>query len=269
MVGAIPTAATIMKDKPSPFGESIVPTIVPQKNTSGEYFDNENKNLAPRQWGLMSLGHFKAVSVTEPILPSGCYDISKDEIDGKIVFIRKRLIHDKLIGLMGLPKQIIHEINSFWGKENSFSSLGFLHRRGYLFYGAHGTGKSSLIYEIVEGVLADKGIVFYCGHPKFFDQGLALFRQIEPTRKVVCIFEDIDAIIKQHGESEILSILDGENQISGVCNLATTNYPELLDKRIVGRPRRFDRVYRIGNLGDEARKAFLEQKLPKGQKVKD
>lgn len=258
-----------MSTPKSTFGEHIAPVVIPNRDDTGEWIDNDKKNLLASQWGLIALNHYKGVAMTEAKLPSGCYDIIKDEQDGKMVFVKKRLIHDKLIPLMGLPKAIIEEINQFWGKEKQFTSLGFLHRRGYLLYGAHGTGKSSLVYEIVEGVLSDGGIVFYCGHPKFFNDGLALFRSIEPNRKVVCIFEDIDAIIKQYGESEILSILDGDNQISGVCNVATTNYPELLDKRIVGRPRRFDRVYRIGNLDDTARKSFLEKKLPKGQSVKD
>lgn len=61
----------------------------------------------------------------------------------------------------------------------------------------------------------------------------------------------------RYGESELLSILDGENQISGVCNIATTNYPELLDKRIVGRPCRFDRVHRI------------KKRLPKGAPIEE
>lgn len=259
-----------MNPKPtsSPFGTNVPqnPPIRPLDD-SGEWFDKDKKAITLVQWGLMSIGHYKAAALTEKILPVGAYDVSKDEQDGKIVFIKKNLIHDKLLSLQGLPKQIISEINGFWGKEDKFTQMGFLHRRGYLFYGAHGTGKSSLVHEIVDGVLANGGIVFYCGHPKLFNEGLSLFRQLEPRRKVVCIFEDIDAIIKQYGEAEILSILDGENQISGVCNLATTNYPELLDKRIVGRPRRFDRVYRIGNLDDKARKAYLEKKLPVNQDV--
>ncbi len=254
----------------STFGERLAPAVkVPQYDeTEGKYFDRSELNLAPCQWGMIALNQFKATSITMPLLPSGVYEINKDEHDGKSVFIKKTVVHDKLIPLKGLPKQVIDEIRDFWGKESLFKSLGFLHRRGYLFYGSHGTGKSSLVHEIVDGVLSNQGIVFYCDNPHLFNEGLSMFRKVEPNRKIVCVFEDIDAIIKRHGEALILSILDGENQISGVCNLATTNYPELLDKRIVGRPRRFDRVYRIGNLDDEARLAYLKAKLPKGEDPK-
>lgn len=257
-------------DTPIPeFGEKLAP-IVPEYNKEEEkYYDKSVLNLAPTQWGMVALNVFKGVSLTEKELPSGVYDIGIDGRDGKAVFTKKTMVHDKIIPLNGLPSQIVSEIKDFWTKENEFVNLGFLHRRGYLFYGSHGTGKSSLVHEVVDGVIDDGGIVFYCDQPGMFNEGLMSFRRLEPKRKIVCVFEDIDAIIKRYGESMLLSILDGENQISGVCNLATTNYPELLDKRIVGRPRRFDRVYRIANLDKKAREAYLAKKLPKGADVKD
>lgn len=233
----------------------------------GKYFDKKDVDLSPSQWVLFADSTYKAASTTKAKLPSGVYDINIDNMDQKIIFTKKKLLHDTLIPLSGLPSQIIKEINDFWTKEELFKSLGFLHRRGYLFYGSHGTGKSSLVHEIVDNIVKNGGIVFYCDNPGFFNLGLSLFRKVEPTRKIVCVFEDIDAIIQKFGESTILSVLDGENQISNVCNIATTNYPELLDKRIVGRPRRFDRVHKISNLDDKARKAYLKIKLPKKTNV--
>ena len=216
----------------------------------GRYFSKEETALDPTRWGMIAADNYKSISTTHKILPNGVYTITIDQRDDKPVFVRKRMVHDELIPLLGLPSMISKEMDEFWGKEKDFTKLGFLHRRGYLLYGSHGSGKSSLIHQIIDSL--DKGIVFYCGNPKHFNLGLETFRIVEPKRKIVCVFEDIDAIIKIYGESDLLSLLDGENQVSGVINLATTNYPELLDKRIVGRPRRFDRVYKIENLGEKA-----------------
>ncbi len=254
--------------KAIPPGANITSGRAISREDDGKYFDRQETNLTPTQWVLFSDGVYKGASVTRDALPSGVFEIGQDNNDNRPTFTKKDLIHDELIHLSGLPQQVIQEIDDFWGKEKLFKSLGFLHRRGYLFYGAQGTGKSSLVHEIVENIIRNKGIVFYCLNPELFNHGLALFRKVEPTRKIVCVFEDIDAIISKYGESTILSILDGENQISNVCNIATTNYPELLDKRIVGRPRRFDRVYKIANLDDKARTAFLEKKLPKKSDTK-
>src|SRR5437667_9975235 len=47
-----------------------------------------------------------------------------------------------------------------------------------------------------------------------------------------------------------------------VLNLATTNYPEQLDRRFVARPRRFDRVVRIDAADERTRRSCLAAKLP-------
>ena len=250
----------------SDFGESIIPQIDPQYDReSGKWFSKEDTNLKPVQWSMIALNNFKESSKTYTSLPNGKYEINEDERDGKPIYIKKDIVHDDLIPLLGLPSDVVKEIDEFWTKEKLFSNLGFLHRRGYLFYGSHGSGKSSLVQQITDKT--NDSIVFYCENPKHFNKGLQKFRQVEPNRKIICIFEDIDAIVRKYGESDLLSVLDGENQVSGVVNIATTNYPELLDKRIVGRPRRFDRVYKIENLDDTARKHFLKIKLPKTEDV--
>jgi SpoVK/Ycf46/Vps4 family AAA+-type ATPase len=87
-------------------------------------------------------------------------------------------------------------------------------------------------------------------------------RQVELERPVVCIFEDIDAIIRQCGDSQLLQMLDGNAQINKVVNLASTNYPERLNRRIIARPRRFDRLIKIGAPEARLRQAYFARKLP-------
>jgi SpoVK/Ycf46/Vps4 family AAA+-type ATPase len=88
------------------------------------------------------------------------------------------------------------------------------------------------------------------------------FRAVEPDRPMICIFEDIDAIVKQFGDSHLLQWLDGNHQVDKAINLATTNYPEALDRRIIARPRRFDRILRISSPDARLREAFFARKLP-------
>jgi SpoVK/Ycf46/Vps4 family AAA+-type ATPase len=75
------------------------------------------------------------------------------------------------------------------------------------------------------------------------------------------VLEDLDAIVERCGESELLSLLDGEGQIDNVVFIATTNYPERLDPRIVNRPSRFDRVVKIGMPTKAARKMYIASRL--------
>jgi SpoVK/Ycf46/Vps4 family AAA+-type ATPase len=161
----------------------------------------------------------------------------------------------------GLPSRVLRDIGLFWTLRDRFQHFGFLHRRGYLFYGKQGCGKSSLIHQIVQGVVAAGHVAFFCDHPHVFLTAMEEFRRVAPGRPLVCVFEDIDAIIKRFGDAALLQWLDGNHQVDRVVNLASTNYPERLDRRIVSRPRRFDRILRIEAPDARFRDAYLARKL--------
>jgi len=227
----------------------------------------EDKALRPTQWGAIATDTYKALTITRKRLTPGAYTITKDNQDGQPIFFKKDVKFDETLTSEGLSTQIIKEIQDFWSKGDVFKAHGFLHSRGYLLYGGQGVGKSSIVQQIMVDIINKGGIVFICGNPTFFMLGLKVFRQTEPDRPIVCVFEDIDAIIKRYGEDELLSILDGANQVDRVLNIATTNYPETLDRRIISRPRRFDRVYKIEAPSEVVRRGYLKSKLPKTEKL--
>ncbi len=114
---------------------------------------------------------------------------------------------------------------------------------------------------MIKKVIDQNGVVLLCEHPQLLEMGLLDLRSVEPDRFIVCLFEDIDALIQRFGEKEILAVLDGESQVNKVLNIATTNYPEVLDPRIVARPRRFDKVIRIDWPSKEVRRHYFKHKL--------
>jgi SpoVK/Ycf46/Vps4 family AAA+-type ATPase len=88
------------------------------------------------------------------------------------------------------------------------------------------------------------------------------FRVIEPERQLLCIIEDIDGLCDDnYYETELLNILDGIGQMENTIYLATTNYPEKLKERILNRPSRFDRRYKIEKPDSNIRKFYFEKKL--------
>ena len=214
------------------------------------------------QWAVCGPHTYKPVSSTFPKLQSGVYSIAVSQYHG-IIYQRKNICVDDLLRFPdSVSDKILAEITTFWGKGKKFQEHGFLHRRGYLLHGPAGSGKTCLVQQIIADIVNADGLVFQCtNHPAVFNDGLSQFRKVEPHRPVVCLFEDIDAIVEEHGEDEILTLLDGENQIDRVLNIATTNYPEKLDKRLVARPRRFDRVLEIGMPSPAVRKMYFEKKL--------
>jgi len=213
------------------------------------------------QWSLFGPKQFLGSATTIRQLKPGLYRIP-GEYQGQPIFEKQDIKVDDLIVFSDdLSSRIFKEIDDFWARGKKFVEHGFLHRRGYLFYGPQGSGKTAMSQQIIKNVVEGGDIVFSCDRPNLLQDALSVFRQVEPERRILCLFEDIDAIISTWGESSILGLLDGENQIDKVLNIATTNYPERLDKRIVSRPRRFDRVLKIDMPSVSIRREYLSQKL--------
>jgi SpoVK/Ycf46/Vps4 family AAA+-type ATPase len=225
------------------------------------YLANDVGNR-PMQWKVVQAGVFEVCGVTSPQLPAAAYGCTLNQY-GDVQLITRDLQVDDLIDFAdSLPARILSEIENFWALGEQFLKHGYLHRRGYLLYGPQGSGKSSVVHQVVHRIIKAGHVAVFCEHPGFLTRAMEVFRKIEPDRPVVCLFEDIDAIIELHGDSELLQWLDGSHQINKVINIATTNYPERLDRRIVSRPRRFDRIIKIEAPTPSIRVAYLTRKLP-------
>jgi hypothetical protein len=155
----------------------------------------EKPTSEERLWVALKPGVFGTGRVTFETLPPGMYSIGLDD-DLDIAFeAREPKVDDLLRFPDSLAKTLLEEIDAFWRLGGTFSRHGFLHRRGYLLYGPHGSGKSSVVQQVIADILERAGVVFLCGAPEHLGRALAVFRRIEPTRPVVCVFEDIDAIV--------------------------------------------------------------------------
>lgn len=193
-------------------------------------------------------------------MPPGQYLIHQCDNRG-FFFERKKVTTDDLIVLPDdATTGVLEAIEHFWSKKQAFVDMGYLWKRGVLLWGPPGSGKTSCVQQLSAEFTRKGGLSIYSNHPAKDALGLKTLRKIEPDRPLLVMFEDIDAIIKRHGETELLSLLDGELQIDNVVFIATTNYPELLDKRIVNRPSRFDELTYIGMPSPESRRVYLENK---------
>lgn len=170
-------------------------------------------------------------------------------------------------GLIHLPdtvgEKVIDEFKTFWALGDRFAERGFLHKRGILLWGPPGSGKTASLMLMAQAIVEkQKGIVVQIDVPELAAICLAYIRKIEPERPIVAMIEDLDALVQQHGENNFLALLDGETQIDRICYVATTNYPERLDRRFVDRPSRFDTIEYIGMPSAAARKVYLHAKEP-------
>ena len=91
-------------------------------------------------------------------------------------------------------------------------------------------------------------------------------RQVAPTIMVVEDIDTLGGLDRTKGGDhpilgEFLNCLAGVESNSGVVTIATTNYPEHLDKALVDRPGRFDFRIDFGLPDDKLRKWILKKYL--------
>ena len=213
-----------------------------------------------RQWQIGANDTFRPAGLTREKLAPAVYQFEEDNFG---LYARKiAVITDSLTPLPdSANERLLEGMKIFWGRQDKYKEHGLLYKRGVLLWGPPGSGKTATLQLLSQHLLGEEmsGIVVLCVHPRLTSLGLEALRRIEPGRRLICIFEDIDEIISVHGEHQILALLDGENQVENIVNVATTNYPERLGARIVNRPSRFDERILVGMPSEAARKVYLRK----------
>ncbi len=156
-------------------------------------------------------------------------------------------------------KDIRLSIDSFLRSGDLFRSRGIPYKRGILFAGAPGNGKTMLCK-----VIASQSRLPFILHsmnadPYHSDIDHAFEQALELSPSIIC-FEDLDLISNSPTElGYLLNKLDGIEPLEGILVLATTKKPEDIDPALRNRPSRFDRVYRISLPDDLGREQMLRK----------
>ena len=222
-----------------------------------DYDENYEFDISYKQWSS-SDGHvFFPTGKTVRKLKPGVYEIDRCQ---QGLFFEKIPVRTE--GLLKFPdtksESVVTEVQKFWDREEIFRKYELTYKRGIILYGPPGSGKSCTVQLIMYDVVERGGIVIEFHNPELFIDGLRKLRQIQPDTPVVAVMEDIDALLELYSESEILNILDGVNEVDKVVFLATTNYPDKLGHRIINRPSRFDKRFRIGFPTEASRRMYFE-----------
>lgn len=225
-------------------------------------YDDEEEVTAAQvytQWTTDNNQIFVPASRSKRKLPPGAYEICHNPNIGNY-FERVTV---KTTDLVRFPDsnsdKVIDEIRLFWESQSRFRRFKMPYKRGILLWGVPGGGKSCTVQFVMKDVIERKGIVVKFYNPELFLAGYRILREIQPDTPVVVIMEDVDSILEDWSESSVLSILDGAiDELENVVFLATTNYPEKPGERVINRPSRFDRRFKISMPSSEARRIYFE-----------
>lgn len=161
-------------------------------------------------------------------------------------------------------ESILAEVKQFWDKKELYKQHNLCHKRGILLEGGPGTGKSSLITQVIQHIIKLNGVVFTVRNANEF-QFLpivlkSIFRKIEPERPVITIIEDVDKLIENLGGDQILlDFMDGKQSINNHLVILTSNNTSELSNALL-RPSRIDLRYRLDNPNDNVRREYFQYK---------
>ena len=164
-----------------------------------------------------------------------------------------------------LPAQMARDIRTnvegFFASPERYASLGIPHRRGFLFAGPPGCGKTLTLKTLASNTPAK--FISVLGTADVDDSMLRNALDLaEGCTPAVVLLEDLDRIVNAKGVSisHFLNLLDGLKVLNGVLVIATCNEPDKLDPALIHRPSRFDRVWRFDMPKYEQRLALLHRK---------
>ncbi len=166
---------------------------------------------------------------------------------------------DNLILQGNLKQQIREDLERFFAMRQTYEEYGIPWKRGVLFVGPPGNGKTHTVKALINALKMP------CLYVKSFraDYGpeenniRTVFERARKSAPCILVLEDLDSLLTEDNRSFFLNELDGFATNTGIVTLATTNHPEKLDPSILDRPSRFDRKYPFGIPEQPERLAYI------------
>lgn len=152
---------------------------------------------------------------------------------------------DNLVLPGAIKSEVMENVFGFFTAEETYLKYGLPWKRGLLFLGPPGNGKTHMIKglanELGRPVLYVRS--FNSQHGTAHDNIGKAFERARDVAPCLLVLEDLDALVDDNNRSYFLNEMDGFYSNRGILTVATTNHPERLDPAIMERPSRFDRKF--------------------------
>lgn len=157
----------------------------------------------------------------------------------------KKASWDKVILDEDMKKDLVEVASKFFSSEADYDDLGVPWRRGLLFHGPPGNGKTISIKALMHTLLEMRPAVptlYVKSAPNVYSIN-SVFRQARNLSPCMLVLEDIETIVTPQTRSYFFNQLDGIEDNRGLFVVASTNFLDKLDPGLTKRPSRFDRKY--------------------------
>lgn len=161
----------------------------------------------------------------------------------------ERASWDDVILDEGMKRAIIDDHVSFFESRGTYDRLKVPWKRGIIYHGPPGNGKTisikatmHMLYERKDPVptLYVRSLTSY-GGPEY--ALMLIFQKARQFAPCYLVFEDLDSIVSDQVRSYFLNEVDGLKSNDGIFMIGSTNHLDRLDPGISKRPSRFDRKY--------------------------
>jgi transitional endoplasmic reticulum ATPase len=194
--------------------------------------------------------------------------LSQDDFKESLKVVRPSAMREVLIeipnikwtdigGLEEVKQELIEAVEWPLKKKEAFSRLGITPPRGVLLYGAPGTGKTLLAKAVATE--SEANFILVKG-PELLSKWVGesekavrkIFEKARQTSPTIIFFDEIDSMAHKRSDSadskvnervvnQLLTEMDGLQDLNDVVIIAATNRPDMLDTALL-RPGRFDRI---------------------------
>ena len=174
---------------------------------------------------------------------------------------RPKWAWDDLILPGAMAAEIRRNAESFVGAKAHYKAMKLPYRRGFLFAGPPGVGKTfaaKVLYSRLKATAFALDLKADIGDSDLKDA----FKRAADASPSILLLEDLDRLVdsKEISMSFLLNLLDGLEPRQGILVVATTNAPEKLDQALLHRPSRFDRVWHFPLPGFPERLRLLRKR---------
>jgi hypothetical protein len=175
---------------------------------------------------------------------------------------------DALVLDATIKRLVQRDFQIFFEREDWFRQHNLPYRRGYLFWGSPGNGKSATLRVMAAHPHIRSYTLDLSDMEEKSADVLHLFQRAGENTPALIILEDLDRAFPIEGKrtkertvsfQTLLNCLDGLASQDGVIVAATANDPTCLDAAILKRPGRFDRVVQFRNPDPDLRRQYYKR----------